>query len=84
MPKKTTFAALEIDLHALRVEEAIRALERALDRAITEGYSEVSVVHGIGSGAIKEAVKNYLATTEYPILRIEPDPFNPGRTRVFI
>jgi DNA mismatch repair protein MutS2 len=49
-------------LHLLgrRVDEALEAVDRFLDRAGIDGFREVTVIHGIGSGALKEAVTAFL------------------------
>jgi len=42
------------------VDEALEAVDRFLDRAGIDGFREVTVIHGIGSGALKEAVTAFL------------------------
>ncbi len=53
------------DLRGLRVEEAIARLDGALDRAAVEGLEHVSILHGIGSGALRDAVRAHLARSPY-------------------
>jgi DNA mismatch repair protein MutS2 len=50
----------ELDLHALTVEEALPALDRYLNAAFMAGYSEVRIVHGKGSGILRQAVNREL------------------------
>jgi DNA mismatch repair protein MutS2 len=52
-------APLEIDLRGLRVEESLEKLDRALDRALLAGLRELRVIHGKGTGALREAVQEY-------------------------
>jgi len=53
-------ASAEINLIGQRVRAATDALAAFLDRAVLAGLSEVRVVHGIGSGALRRAVHEFL------------------------
>ncbi len=53
------------DLRGLRVEEAIAQLAALLDRAALRGCSQLHVVHGLGTGALREAVRAHLAESPY-------------------
>ncbi len=50
----------EIDLRGMRVEEALEAVARYLDRALLGKREEVRLVHGHGTGALKGAVRKWL------------------------
>lgn len=54
----------KIDLHGKTVEEALGIIEEAINRAVLEGVDEIEIVHGIGTGRVKNATRNYLATLE--------------------
>ena len=54
-----------LDITGLRVREAVDALTTFLDRAVRTGVSEVRVVHGVGTGALRRAVHQLLATSPY-------------------
>src|SRR5438034_926495 len=58
-------APAEINLIGQRVRDAIDALGAFLDRAVRAGLSEVRVVHGIGSGALRRAVHEFLESSPY-------------------
>src|SRR5437899_1116395 len=58
-------APAEINLIGQRVRDAIDALAAFLDRAVRAGLSEVRVVHGIGSGALRRAVHEFLESSPY-------------------
>jgi DNA mismatch repair protein MutS2 len=58
-------AADEINLVGRRVGEAVEALGAFLDRAMRSGASEVRIVHGIGSGALRRAVQELLSSSPY-------------------
>ncbi len=53
------------DLRGLRVDEALDRLVESLDRAASDGRDELVVVHGIGTGALRRAVREHLARSPY-------------------
>jgi DNA mismatch repair protein MutS2 len=53
------------DLHGMRVEEALERLLQALDRAARRGCDRLIVVHGRGTGALRDAVRQYLRDSPY-------------------
>ena len=44
-----------------RVEAALLNLERFIDDALLASLSQIEVVHGSGTGALRKAVREYLA-----------------------
>jgi DNA mismatch repair protein MutS2 len=50
----------EIHLRGMTVEEALESLERFLDRAVVAGFSQVYIVHGKGTGALRRTLTQYL------------------------
>ena len=56
-----------LDLHGERVEAALERLTAHLDDALLAGLDEVVIVHGIGTGALRRAVREALA--EHPRVR---------------
>ena len=50
-----------LDLRGARVEEALELLDRYLDDASLAGAAQVTVIHGHGSGALRDAVRALLA-----------------------
>ena len=79
MPK----GVVEIDLHGLSVEEAEAKLTDCLDKALLKNAWCINIVHGKGSGKLKNFVSKYLSKSQY-IDRFEPDPVNPGVTKAFL
>ena len=73
----------EIKLIGKTKEEAIKELEQFIDRAITEGFSTVRIIHGYGSGILRKAVREYLDTLPYKI-SYEDAPYNEGGMGVTI
>lgn len=53
---------LEADLRGMDVTEAIGTVDHALDRAVLSGLHEVRIIHGIGTGALSNAVRKHLKT----------------------
>jgi DNA mismatch repair protein MutS2 len=50
----------ELKLLGLRVDDALAQLEKFLNHASLDGRKEVRIVHGIGTGALLAAVREYL------------------------
>jgi DNA mismatch repair protein MutS2 len=50
----------EINLIGMRVEPALEELEAYVDRALLASRKEVRVVHGHGSGRLRQAVRQHL------------------------
>ena len=57
----------QVDLRGERVEEALDRLDAALDLAATDGRDELLVIHGIGTGALRKAVREHLPRSPYVI-----------------
>ena len=53
-------SGLKCDLHGLRADEATEVLDKFLSDALIAGWDEVIVYHGIGTGKLSYAVKNFL------------------------
>ena len=49
-----------LDLRGKRYEEALTEVDRYLDAAILAGYPNVTIVHGKGTGALRQGITNYL------------------------
>jgi DNA mismatch repair protein MutS2 len=48
-----------------RVEDALGRVELAMDKAAAAGISRVRVLHGHGTGRLKNAIRAHLATSPY-------------------
>lgn len=55
----------ELSLRGIRVDEALDRLDKYLDDAAMYGLSTICVIHGHGTGALKEAVRSYLKDSPY-------------------
>ncbi|MFD1485786.1 endonuclease MutS2 [Lacticaseibacillus baoqingensis] len=49
-----------LDLRGQRYEEAMTNLDQYIDAALLAGYAQVTIVHGLGTGAIRNGVTAYL------------------------
>jgi DNA mismatch repair protein MutS2 len=56
---------LHCDLRGLRVAEALDRVSEVLDRAAAEGCDGVELIHGHGTGALRAAVREHLASSPY-------------------
>ena len=71
-----------VDLHGLRVDEAMARVVEEIDRALRDGADRVEVVHGKGSGRIRSALHHQLASLSV-VAAFKLDPHNPGVTWVY-
>ena len=53
-------SGLKCDLHGMRADEACEVLDKFLSDALINGWDEVIIYHGIGTGKLSFAVKNFL------------------------
>jgi DNA mismatch repair protein MutS2 len=52
---------MELDLRGQRADEALSALERYLDAAFLSGMPFVRIIHGKGTGKLRQAVREALS-----------------------
>ena len=53
-------ASLRLDMRGMRADVALAELERFMDKALLASFSEVEVVHGRGTGALRRQVHDFL------------------------
>ena len=70
---KSRTVASSLDLRGARVDEALEALSRYLDDASLAGLEQVVVIHGLGTGALRDAVREQAGA--HPLVK----SFAPGR-----
>ena len=58
-------ALLELNLVGARVQHGLAQLESFLDRATLESVGVVRIIHGMGTGALRDAVREYLDRSPY-------------------
>ncbi|MDJ0788947.1 MAG: endonuclease MutS2 [Myxococcota bacterium] len=70
-------APARVDLRGLRVDEALDRLTEALDDAAGAGRAILAVIHGVGTGRLREAVGRFLRQSPY-VRRAEGAPPEEG------
>jgi DNA mismatch repair protein MutS2 len=50
----------ELNVIGLRVDEALPKVDKFLDDALVREYERVQIIHGIGSGKLREAIQSHL------------------------
>ncbi len=54
----------EIDVRGMRADEAIQAVTYFIDDAIQFNQDEARILHGTGTGALRQAIRQYLDTVQ--------------------
>ncbi len=57
---RTSHVKLELDLRGERYEDAIIRTEKYIDDALLANYGRVSIIHGVGTGALRQGIQSYL------------------------
>ena len=57
---RNSHVKLELDLRGERYEDAILKTEKYIDDALLANYPRVSIIHGKGTGALRQGIQNYL------------------------
>ncbi|MEB2300860.1 endonuclease MutS2 [Lysinibacillus xylanilyticus] len=57
---RSSHVKLELDLRGERYEDAIIRTEKYIDDALLANYGRVSIIHGVGTGALRQGIQNYL------------------------
>ena len=59
--RKLTFKS-EIDVRGMRVDEALQAVTYFIDDAVMVGVASVRILHGTGTGALRQIIRQYLSS----------------------
>lgn len=54
-----------LDLRGKRYEEAMQELDEFIDQALLNNIAQVDIIHGIGTGVIREGVTKYLSRNKH-------------------
>ena len=60
--KQDANSTVLLDLHGQRGEEAVENLDKFISDALIQGYEELRIYHGIGTGKLAYAVRKFLET----------------------
>jgi DNA mismatch repair protein MutS2 len=74
-------APVEVDLHGLRVDEALLRIDDALDAALRAGHAELRFIHGRSGGRLRGALHERLRRIA-AVRGVRLDPRNAGVTIV--
>lgn len=66
-----------LDLRGKRYEEAMQELDGFIDQALLNNMAQVDIIHGIGTGVIREGVTKYLRRNKH-VKSFEYAPKNAG------
>lgn len=61
----------ELDIRGLRVDEALEILIAYIDDALMVNAEQVSILHGTGTGALKQVVRDYLVERQKSMRRLK-------------
>lgn len=76
-------AQSEIDLRGMESMEAVMVLEHFLDNALLGKLESVRIIHGKGTGAVRNAVREYLKKSRY-IQSFRPGAYGEGEDGVTV
>jgi DNA mismatch repair protein MutS2 len=77
MVAKKANVSLELSVKGFRVEQALPSVQHFIDDAILAGLSEVRILHGKGTGALRIAIRDFLAHIP-EVKRCEDAPIDQG------
>ena len=80
---RTAAVPSQVDLRGMMTGEAIAVLERFLDTAMMGKLETVTIIHGKGTGAVRNAVRTYLKRSRY-IKSFRPGRYGEGEDGVTV
>lgn len=54
----------DIDVRGMRVDEALQAITYFIDDALVIGVGQVRILHGTGTGALRQVIRQYLSSVQ--------------------
>ena len=64
-PQAVQASNLRCDIRGMRADEAVREVEKFLDQAFRSGDAAALILHGHGTGALRQSVREYLSGSPY-------------------
>ncbi|MEG0691999.1 MAG: Smr/MutS family protein, partial [Oscillospiraceae bacterium] len=62
---KVATVSMELDLRGMMVEEALMEVDMFLNKSLLANVSQIMIIHGKGTGALRAAVHSYLKQSKY-------------------
>ena len=63
--KRNTNVGIQLDLRGERYEDAMLRLDKYMDEVLLAGYLTVTIIHGHGTGALRQGVHKYLKKNKH-------------------
>lgn len=63
--KRNTNVGIQLDLRGERYEDAMLRLDKYFDDVLLAGYQTVTIIHGHGTGALRQGVHKYLKQNKH-------------------
>ena len=54
-----------VNVIGMRVDEALPLVDKAIDHALIRGLEHIEIIHGLGTGRLKEAIRKHLIEHSY-------------------
>jgi DNA mismatch repair protein MutS2 len=54
-----------VNVIGMRVDEALPLVDKAIDQALIRGLEQIEIIHGLGTGRLKEAIRKHLKEHSY-------------------
>lgn len=80
---KDSSARMELDLRGSNVEEGIIEVDRFIDEALLNNLSQVYIIHGKGTGALRAGIQEFLRRHKH-VRSIRPGAYNEGGAGVTV
>ena len=68
----------EIDLHGMPVSSALSTIDRWIDKASLLGHRQLKIIHGKGTGTLRNAIRTYLKSHDQVKRVIDKHPYPGG------
>ena len=81
--QKLSPPSVRLDLHGKTKAEALEMLDDLLDKALLHGNSQLEIIHGLGTGVLKQVVTTW-AEKQRQIHSFKLAEGNPGTTICFL
>ncbi|MDX1779319.1 MAG: Smr/MutS family protein, partial [Thermodesulfobacteriota bacterium] len=66
-----------VNLIGMRIDEALPLVDKAIDHALIRGLEHIEIIHGLGTGRLKEAIRKHLKEHSY-VKHFGSDEQSPG------